>query len=214
MTEQKKLLKEPFLKEEEEDKKSGGKFSLSERLIEARKIIISSEVNSKLANRVVNQLLVLEENDPEKPITVFINSPGGEIYSGFAIYDMMSFVRCPIRTVVMGFAASMGSILALGADKGHRYALSHSMFLIHQPLISGVYRGTAADIEIQAKEMINTKNRIVQIYVDATGKSFEEIKKDINRDYWITAQEALKYGPKSLIDRVILSYSDIEDGKN
>ncbi|MDH4128513.1 MAG: ATP-dependent Clp protease proteolytic subunit [Spirochaetota bacterium] len=198
---------------EKEDEKEGEKDkagSMSDKLLKARKIIISSEVDSKLANKVVNQLLLLEEDDPEKPITIFINSPGGEIFSGFAIFDMMKFVKPIIKTVVIGFAASMGSILALGAEHGHRYALTNAMFLIHQPLISGVYRGSAADIEIQAKEMINTKNRIINLYVESTGKTYDEIKKDIDRDFWMTAEQAAKYGPKALIDKVITSTSELE----
>ena len=195
-------------KEKEEDKEKGSPFA--ERLLKERKIVISSEVDSKLANRVVQQLIFLEADDPKKPITIFINSPGGEIFSGFAIFDMMKFIKPIVKTVVIGFAASMGSILSLGAEHGHRYALTNSMFLIHQPLISGVYRGSAADIEIQAKEMINTKNKIIDIYVEATGKTYDEIKRDIDRDYWMTAQQALEYGPKSLIDKLITKSSELE----
>ncbi len=193
--------------EKEEDKEKSS--SMTEKLLKSRKIIISSDVNSKLVNRVIHQLLLLEEDKPDEPITMFINSPGGEVYSGFAIYDMMQFVKPLVKTVVMGFAASMGSILSLGAEKGHRYALTNAMLLIHQPLISGVYRGTAADIEITAKEMINTKNRIIDIYVEATGKTHDEVKKDINRDYWMTAQQAMEYGPKRLIDKVITNIEEI-----
>ena len=176
---------------------------INEKLLKSRKIVISSEVNAKLANKVVSQLLFLEEENKEKPITIFINSPGGEIHSGFAIYDMMKFIKPQVRTVVMGFAASMGSILSLGASRGHRYALYNAMFLIHQPLLTGIYQGSASDIEIQAKEMINLKNRIINIYVETTGKEYEEVKNDINRDFWMTAQQAIFYGPKKLIDQVI-----------
>ena len=179
--------------------------SMDEELLNSRKIVLSRHVDAKLANTVVKQLLFLEKKDPKKPITLFINSPGGEIHSGFAIYDIMQFIKPKIKTVVIGFAASMGSIIALGADVGHRYALPNAMFLIHQPLISGVYEGSVTDIQIQAKEMINIKNRIIHIYVQATGKTYEEIKKDINRDFWITANEALNYGSKKLVDQVITS---------
>ncbi|MDH5680218.1 MAG: ATP-dependent Clp protease proteolytic subunit [Spirochaetota bacterium] len=194
--------------EKEEKEKPGG--NLTDKLLKARKIVVSSEVDSKLANKVVHQLLLLEQEDPDSPITMFINSPGGEIFSGFAIYDMMQFIKPVVRTVVMGFAASMGSILSVGGAPGHRFALENSMILIHQPLISGVYRGSAADIEIQAKEMINTKNKIINIYVEATGKSYEDVKADIDRDYWMTAQQAADYGPKSLIDKVITSSADLD----
>ncbi len=195
-------------KDKEEDK---DKTSMQDKLLKARKIVISSEVDSKLANRVTNQLLLLENEEPNKPITIFINSPGGEIFSGFAIFDMMKLIKPLIKTVVMGFAASMGSILSLGANTGYRYALPNAMMLIHQPLISGVYRGSAADIEIQAKEMINTKNRIINIYVEATGKSPEDIKNDIDRDFWMTANQALKYGPKALIDKVLTSTDELNN---
>ncbi len=201
--------KEEDEKEEKDKEKEKGGGGISEKLLKARKIVISSEVDSKLASRVTNQLLVLEEDNPDEPITIFINSPGGEIFSGFAIFDMMHYVKPIIKTVVIGFAASMGSILALGAEPGHRFALPNAMFLIHQPLISGVYRGSAADIEIQAKEMINTKNRIINLYVEATGKTPEEIKADIDRDFWLTSDQALKYGPKALIDKVITSKDDL-----
>jgi ATP-dependent Clp protease protease subunit len=195
-------------KDKDDDKEKG---SMQEKLLKARKIVISSEVDSKLANKVTNQLLLLENEDPNKQITIFINSPGGEIFSGFAIFDMMKFIKPLIKTVVMGFAASMGAILSLGAEPGYRYALPNSMFLIHQPLISGVYRGSAADIEIQAREMINTKNRIINIYVEATGKTHEEIKNDIDRDFWLTAKQALEYGPKALIDKMLVSSDELNN---
>lgn len=200
---------EPEKEDEKEEKEKGG-HSLAEKLLKLRKIVISSEVDQKLANRITNQLLLLEEDNADEPITMFINSPGGEIFSGFAIYDMMQFIKPLIKTVVMGFAASMGSILALGGTRGYRYALPSSMFLIHQPLLSGVYRGSAADIEIQAKEMINTKNRIIELYVGATGKTFDEIKKDIDRDFWMTAEQAANYGPKALVDKVIKSTNELK----
>ncbi len=195
--------------EKEEDKEKGSS-SMTEKLLKSRKIIISTDVNSKLANRVIHQLLLLEEDKPDESITMFINSPGGEVYSGFAIYDMMQFVKPMVKTVVMGLAASFGSLLSIGAKPGHRYALTNAVFLIHQPLISGVLRGTASDIEIHANEMIKLKDRIIDIYVQGTGKTYDEIKRDINRDYWMTAQQALEYGPKQLIDKVITSIRDLD----
>ncbi len=195
---------------EKEEEKEKGSSSMTEKLLKSRKIIISSDVNSKLANRVIHQLLLLEEDKPDEPITMFINSPGGEVYSGFAIYDMMQFVKPMVKTVVMGLAASFGSLLSTGAALGHRYALTNAVILIHQPLISGVLHGTASDIEIHANEMIKLKDRIIDIYVQGTGKTYDEIKKDINRDYWMTAQQALEYGPKSLIDKVITSLKDLD----
>lgn len=192
-------------KEEDKDKQ----VPYAEKLLKSRKIIVSDSVDSKLASRVINQLLFLENENPDEPITMYINSPGGEVYSGFAIYDMMNFVKPIVKTVVTGLAASMGSILSVGAEPGHRYALPNSMILIHQPLISGVFQGSAADVEITAKEMIKLKDKIINIYVNATGKTHDEIKKDIDRDFWMSSQQAYEYGEKRLIDKVITKAEDL-----
>lgn len=179
---------------------------LEKKLIEERKIIISSSVDAKLAERVMKALFLLDAIDSTKPITVIINSPGGEVFSGFAIYDIMKAIKSPVITLVAGFAASMGSIIMLGSEKGKRYATKNSKVLIHQPLISGMFQGRAMEIEIQAKEIIETKERIIKLYMEETGQSKEKIAKDIELDYWMTAEEAKNY---RLIDKIITSMDEI-----
>ena len=140
-------------------------------------------------------------------ITVIINSPGGDVFSGFAIFDIMRAIKAPVVTLVAGFAASMGSIIMLGAKKGKRYATKNSKVLIHQPLIAGIFQGRATEIEIQAKEIQETKDRIINLYVQETGQSRKRIAEDVENDYWITAEQAVDYG---LIDKVIDSISEVE----
>lgn len=176
------------------------------RLLKARKIVLSSEVNSKLADRIINLLILMEEEDKEKPIVIYINSPGGEVYSGFAIYDWMRSIQPPVYTVVSGFAASMGSIISLAGADGHKYAMPNAKVLIHQPLIAGVLRGTSTEIEIHAKEMLSIKERIVNIYAEKANRDVDTIRKDIERDKWLTAEEAKDYG---LIDKIIKSQGEI-----
>ena len=180
-------------------------MGLTAKVLKSRTIIISDQVNNELAKKVLNQLLLLEQEDAEKEITVFINCPGGEIFSGFAIYDTLQFIQCPVTTIVAGFAASMGSILSLAAAKDRRFALPRSKIMIHQPLLTG-YQGRATDLEIQANEILKTRDFIIDIYCQATGKSYEEIKISIDRDNWFTAEEALAFG---LIDRVISSRKEL-----
>ena len=148
-------------------------------------------------------LHVIESDD--LPVTVFINSPGGEIFSGFAIFDMLNFISCPVTTIVTGFAASMGSILSLAAEKGRRYAMPQAKIMIHQPLLMG-YQGRATECEIQAREILKTRDHLVKLYAEQTGKNREEIKKALDRDNWFTAEEALEYG---LIDKVVHTRSEI-----
>ncbi len=179
--------------------------SFSNELMEIRTIVISGSVDSKLADKIVKQLLVLEKKDPKKAITIFINSPGGEIYSGYAIFDMMKLISCPITTVVMGLAASMGSILSLGGDDGKRFALANSGIMIHQPLLSGA-EGLATDLEIHSKQILKSREVIAKLYSEKSGKSVDKILKDLDRDHWLTAQEAVKYG---LIDKVITKRSEL-----
>jgi len=155
--------------------------------------------------KVLSQILLLEQEDPEAPITVFINSPGGEMFSGYAIFDTLRFVSCPVTTIVTGFAASMGSILSLAADKGRRFAMSQAKILIHQPLLMG-YQGRAADCEIQAREILKTREHIINLYCEYTGRSYDEIKQAIDRDNWFTAEEALDFG---LLDKVVRTREEL-----
>ena len=180
---------------------------MQKEFIKQRKIIISGAINQKIAEKVVKLLFFLDGDDSKKPITVIINSPGGDIFSGFAIFDIMRAIKSPVITLVAGFAASMGSIIMLGAKKGNRFATKNSKILIHQPLIGGVFEGRATDIEIQAKEIQETKDRIINLYVEETGQSRKKIAKDIEADYWITAENAVEYG---LIDKIIDSLAEIK----
>lgn len=190
---------------EEKQEESLEMMGLTAKVLKSRTIVISSPVNNELATKILNQLTILEQDDPEKEITVFINCPGGEVFSGFAIFDMLQFIPCPITTVVAGFAASMGSILSLAADQNRRFSFPRSKIMIHQPLLTG-YQGRATDLEIQANEILKTRDFLIDIYCQATGKSYEEIKNAIDRDNWFTAQEALQFG---LIDRIISSRKDL-----
>ena len=178
---------------------------MSAKLLKSRAVIISQQVNSELSAKVLNQLVLLEQEDPKQGITVFINSPGGEIFSGFAIFDTLRFIECPITTVVTGFAASMGSVLSLAADEGRRFAMPQAKIMIHQPMLMG-YQGRAADCEIQAKEILKTRDHLINLYSEQTGRDYEEIKQAIDRDNWFTAQEALEFG---LLDSIVKNRSEL-----
>ena len=178
---------------------------ITSKLLKSRSVVISQQVDSKLSAKVLSQLVLLEQDGGGLPITVFINSPGGEIFSGFAIFDMLKFVSCPVTTIVTGFAASMGSVLSLAADEGRRFAMPQSKIMIHQPLLMG-YQGRASECEIQAREILKTRDHLVSLYSDQTGKSHDDIKKALDRDNWFTAKEALDYG---LLDKVVHSRSEL-----
>ncbi len=181
--------------------------ALLERLLASRTVIVSGPVTAEMASKVIQQLILLDYDDEEKRVTLLVNSPGGEFHSGFAIYDSIRFVSAPVITVVVGLAASMGSIIPLAAEKGGRYALPHSKFLIHQPLLMG-YQGPATDLEIQAREILRDRERVVEIYGEHTKRKAADIAKDIERDKWMTATEALEYG---LLDRIITHRKEIPD---
>lgn len=168
------------------------------RLLKDRIVFIGTEIEDFVANAVIAQLLFLESEDPEKDIQIYVNSPGGVVTSGLAIYDTMQYVRCPVSTMCIGQAASMGATLLCAGQKKKRYALPNARVMIHQPL--GGARGQATDIEIQAREIKKIKELIIDIYVDSTGKPREQIAKDIERDFYLTAAEARDYG---LIDEVL-----------
>ena len=189
----------------EKDEESQETDNLASKLLKSRTVVISQQVDAKLTSKVLSQLVLLEQEGDDQPVTVFINSPGGEIFSGFAIFDMLNFISCPVTTIVTGFAASMGSILSLAAAKGRRYAMPQAKIMIHQPLLMG-YQGRATECEIQAREILKTRDHLVKLYSEQTGKSHEEIKKALDRDNWFTAEEALEYG---LIDKVVYTRSDI-----
>ena len=190
----------------EEKKEENSELNgMSAKLLKARTIIISQQINAELTAKVLNQLVLLEQEDSKAAITVFINSPGGEIFSGFAIFDMLRFIECPVTTVVTGFAASMGSILMLAADKGRRFAMPQAKIMIHQPMLMG-YQGRAADCEIQAREILKTRDHIINLYTEKTGRDYDEIKQAIDRDNWFTTEEALEFG---LLDKMVRSRSEL-----
>ena len=162
---------------------------------------MGTPIDDQVANLVVAQLLHLESQDPEKDISLYINSPGGSIYSGLAIYDTMKFVKPDIHTMCVGVAMSMGSLLLAGGTKGKRAALPNSRILIHQP--SAGFEGQSTDIEIHAREILNVRERLDEIYAENTGLSKEQVRRDMERDRFFTAEQALEYG---LIDRVLDSH--------
>jgi ATP-dependent Clp protease, protease subunit len=180
---------------------------IEQTLLEARRIFISDAVDNETASDIIRKLWYLELTDPGKPILFVINSPGGAVDSGFAIWDQIKMITSPVTTLVTGLAASMGSILSLCAAPGRRFATPHSRIMIHQPLLSGVIKGQATDLEIQAREMIKTRNCLIEIYVLATGKDFTTIEKAIDRDTWMTAEEALEYG---LLDKLVNSFDQLK----
>lgn len=190
-------------KEEKEQKWN----PVEESLFERRIIQISGPVNEKLAYRVNKEILAMSFKDDSKPIYLFINSPGGEVYSGFSIFDTAKFVKPEVHTVVVGLAASMGSLIALAAEKKNRTAFPNAKLLIHQPLISGTLQGPASDLEIHAKDMIKLKEKINRLYSEETGRSYDEIVKATDRDKWFDPEEAKEFG---LIDRVITSAKDLK----
>lgn len=179
---------------------------IEETILNSRRIFFSNVVDDKSANEAIRKLWYLELQEPGKPILFVINSPGGSVDSGFAIWDQVKMITSPVTTLITGLAASMGSILSLCAAPGRRFATKHSRIMIHQPKIMGVVQGQATDLEIQAKEILKTRRLIVNVYVQATGKDRETIEKAIDRDTWMTAEEALEYG---LLDKVVESYDDI-----
>lgn len=194
-------------KESDKDKDLSEKESKAEKsagpqvereLFEARIILISSPVDAKLAHAVNSKLLALERHNDKDPIYLFINSPGGEVHSGFSIFDCARFVKPTVATVVTGLAASMGSIISLAAKPEHRFAFPNSKFLVHQPSISGM-GGSVSDIEIHAKDLIDTKNRIIDLYCKECNRTPDEVKKALDRDNWMNPDVALKWGHISKI---------------
>jgi ATP-dependent Clp protease, protease subunit len=175
-------------------------YDIYSRLLKERIVMLNGEVEDHMANLVVAQLLFLESENPDKDINLFINSPGGVVTAGMSIYDTMQFIKCDVATYVMGQACSMGSLLAQAGAAGKRYMLPNARHMIHQP--SGGARGQATDIQIQAREIQKMKENLTKIYVkhNSKGKSYEQFAADMERDYFMSAEEALEYG---LIDKII-----------
>ncbi len=183
-------------------------FDIFSRLLRERIIFLGSEIDDDVANSIVAQLLLLDSENPEKDIMLYINSPGGVITAGMAIYDTMKLIKADVSTICLGDAASMGAFLLSGGTKGKRLALPNSRIMIHQPL--GGAKGQATDIEIEAKEILRMKTMLCELMAEHTGQKVEKIKKDTERDNFMTAQEALEYG---LIDRIITK-EQTEESKN
>ena len=173
-------------------------FDIYSRLLNERIIFLGTPVDDQIANLIVAQLLHLESEDPDKDISIYINSPGGSVYAGLAIYDTMQFVKPDVQTTCVGIAMSMGALLLAGGAAGKRFALPNAKILIHQ--VSGGFQGQATDIEIAARETIALKRRLEEIIAQHSGQDIEKVSKDMERDYFLTAQEAQEYG---IIDRVI-----------
>ncbi len=173
-------------------------YDIFSRLLNDRIIVLSDEVNDTTASIVVAQLLFLEGQDPDKDISLYINSPGGSVTAGMAIYDTMQYIKCDVSTICMGMAASMGAFLLSSGAKGKRFALPNSEIMIHQPL--GGARGQATEIKIVADHILKTREKLNKILAENTGRSIEEIARDTERDNYLTAQEAMEYG---LVDKVI-----------
>lgn len=173
-------------------------WGIYSRLLRDRIIFLGSEVTDALANSIIAQLLVLESEDPKKEISLYINSPGGSVTAGLAIYDTMQYIRAPVSTICIGQAASMGALLLTAGAEGRRFMLPHARAMLHQPL--GGFSGQASDIDIQAKEMLYIKGLLNEIIAKHTGKTLEQVKLDTDRDYYLSAEEALSYG---LIDEVV-----------
>lgn len=172
-------------------------YDIYSRLLEDRIIFLTGEINDQVANTVVAQLIYLEGKNPDKDIYMYINSPGGSVSAGFAIYDTMNYIKCDVSTICIGLAASMGAFLLSSGARGKRVALPNSKIMIHQPL--GGAQGQASDIEIQAREMQKTKQKLNEILARNTGKSIEEIARDTDRDNYMSAEEAQNYG---LVDKI------------
>jgi ATP-dependent Clp protease, protease subunit len=173
-------------------------YDIYSRLLKDRIIFLGEQVHDSMANTIIAQMLFLESEDPDKDINLYVNSPGGSVSAGLAIYDTMQYIRPNVATICMGQATSMGALLLTAGTKGKRYALPHARIMIHQPL--GGVQGQATDIDIQAKEILKIKEIVHQILVKHTGQDLEKIRRDTERDYFMDGEEALRYG---LIDKVI-----------
>jgi len=190
--------------EPQEGKQDRGPKGLEDRLLKSRTIALFEPITPRSSRRVVTSLLVLDAEDPKAPVTLLVNSPGGSVDDGFAMYDAMRFVRCPVRVVCIGLAASAANIVLLGAPKASRFALPNTRILLHQPSTGAA--GQASDLAITAREILKTRAQLNGLLARETGQKLDRIEEDTNRDYWLSAEEAKEYG---LIHRVIAKLTDI-----
>ncbi|MCI6799651.1 MAG: ATP-dependent Clp protease proteolytic subunit [Spirochaetia bacterium] len=198
-----------YLDDESEDEKKAGKPDVfAQEFLKTRQILLSGEINKESAENFNKQLLIMESNNRELPVYVYIDSPGGDVSAGFAIYDMIRFVSCPVILIGNGLIASAAALILLSVPKERRVGLPDSEYLIHQPL-SGM-KGTATEIQIHAANLAKTKEKLNKIISEATGTDLEKVKADTERDYWLNAEEALEYG---LISKIISNRKELEDVK-
>lgn len=188
---------------EKDDKGEG--LRIQEKMLEARTILIVDEVSDEMYRKVASSLILLERLDPAAPITVFVNSPGGSADSGFAIYDLLRFTPCPVRTVANGVVASAAVLIYLGAPKGQRYCLPNARFMLHQP--STMIRGRSVEIDIAAREIIKLRRRYNEIVAETTGHTLDEVDRDCDRDFWLSATEAKDY---RMVDHVVLNRAELD----
>ncbi len=175
-------------------------YDIYSRLLKDRIVFLGGAIDDESANVVIAQMLFLSNEDSASPIHMYINSPGGSVSAGLAVYDTMQFLRCTVATYCIGLAASMGALLMCGGTKGHRFVLPNSRLLVHQPLIGGVLEGPATDLSIEAAEIIRLRRRLYQILSKHTGRPVEQVEKDCDRNKWLDAQEAIEYG---LVDKIL-----------
>lgn len=198
-----------YLDDESKDEKKAGKPDVfAQEFLKTRQILLSGEINKESAENFNKQLLIMESNNRELPVYVYIDSPGGDVSAGFAIYDMIRFVSCPVILIGNGLIASAAALILLSVPKERRVGLPDSEYLIHQPL-SGM-KGTATEIQIHAANLAKTKEKLNKIISEATGTDLEKVKADTERDYWLNAEEALEYG---LISKIISNRKELEDVK-
>ena len=201
----KSLYNSPLFDDEEDEKKKKAPEQFSEKFLKTRQIILTGEINKELADSIVRQLLILDSEDEKSPIYMYIDSPGGDVDAGFAIFDMIRFINAPVYLIGMGLIASAATLVLLAVDKGFRIGLPNSRYLIHQPL--GGMRGVATDIEIYAKDMEKIRAKLNSLIAEQTGTSLEQVTKDTERDFWLDSDEAVKYG---LISKIISKKSELQ----
>ena len=201
----KSLYNSPLFDDEEDEKKQKAPEQFSEKFLKTRQIILTGEINKELADSIVRQLLILDSEDEKSPIYMYIDSPGGDVDAGFAIFDMIRFIKAPVYLIGMGLIASAATLVLLAVDKEFRIGLPNSRYLIHQPL--GGMRGVATDIEIYAKDMENIRAKLNKLFSEQTGTSLEQVTKDTDRDFWLDSDEAVKYG---LISKIISKKSELK----
>ncbi|MCR5766214.1 MAG: ATP-dependent Clp protease proteolytic subunit [Treponema sp.] len=202
----KSIYASPLFDDDEEEKKAPKMPDpFSEKFLKTRQIILTGEINKDLADQIVRQLLILDTDDSKAPIYMYIDSPGGDVDAGFAIFDMIRFVKAPVYLIGMGLVASAATLVLLAVPKDKRFGLPNSRYLIHQPL--GGMKGVASDIEIYARDMEKIRAKINKLIADETGTSLEQVTKDTDRDYWLDADESVKYG---LISKIISNRDELK----